>query len=51
MGPLTENLYSNLLTSNDRIHKLDMEKIVGFLWVGLQNLFWNKVLCIKPKIA
>ena len=38
--PLTEILYLDLLNSNGGILlKLDVEKFVGYLGVGLQNLF------------
>ena len=39
MGPLDETVLSNVLTSNGTLQKLDLEKTVGYLWVGLQNLF------------
>ena len=39
MGPLIEILYLDLLNLNGVILELDVEKFVGYLRVGLQNLF------------
>ena len=50
MGPLVETVLSNVLTSNGTLQKLDLEKTVGYLWVGLQNLFWIRFYLKKVGI-
>ena len=46
--------FVGIFLHNDCILQLDLEKIVGYLWIGLCNLFWNTfgavrdlVLCLR----
>lgn len=40
-GSVTEIQWLDLLIENGEILSLDVEKFVGYLWVGLWNLFWK----------
>ena len=51
------SLIENLLHLNGGILQLDVEKFVGYLWVGLGHLFWNNfgavwdfILCMKTRL-
>lgn len=39
MGPPIAILYSNLINLNRGVLSLEVEGLVGYIWVGLRNLF------------